>query len=138
MSALSRFWFPLLVLSAGDALLSGGWLLLRPEDLFAWLQVPTSMDVILWRLLGLLNLGHGACLILAAYWPEIWAGLTLAPLVGRLLQIGVWLWVLHSEQAAASGIALGWLIAHDALWLPLWLGFLIAFTHQRAPLARRG
>jgi len=138
MLAHSRSWCVLLWFSAGDALVAGAWLLVRPVDLFIFLGVATPTDAILWRLLGLLNLGHGVCLILAVYRPGAFGGLVLAPLVGRLLEIGVWLWVLHSEPLAASPTALGWLIAHDAFLLPMWLGFLIGGAPQHAPQAHRG
>jgi hypothetical protein len=99
--------------------------LISPSLLFHFLQIPTNNDgLLLCRLLGVLFLAHGPFLFLAARQPRVYGGLTLAPLFGRILSCGVWLWLLGSTRTTADHAALFALLIHDAVWLPLFAGFL--------------
>ena len=131
--APSRLWQVLLLLAALDAAVSGAWAALRPGDLFALLRLPPTGDgLLLCRLLGLLYLTHAVFLPLAAFVPGC-GGLALAPLLGRLLACGAWLWLLGSagRVPASAGALLG-LLAHDAVWPPLLAAFL--WTLRPKPL----
>ena len=57
----------LLLVAALDSLMVGTWAVLRPDGLFAWLQVPPTPDgQVLCRALGVLTMAHAPCLVLAA------------------------------------------------------------------------
>jgi hypothetical protein len=112
-----------LLLAALDSVSLGAWAVLRPDGLFALLDLPRPRDLVVWRGLGLLILTHGPFLVLAALWPVRCRGLILVPLIGRALLAGVWGWALASGRFPAHGQALVWLLVHDLVWLP---GFLAA------------
>jgi hypothetical protein len=119
----------LLLLAAADSLAAGAWAALRPLDLFALLETspPSGGDaVFLWRILGLLLVGQGLCPIAAAWRPADCGGLVLVPLSGRLLLCGVWLWLLGTSRVHLPPTSLRGLLLHDAIWLPVFLGFLCA------------
>src|SRR5438874_1395589 len=91
-------WRGLLLLAALDAAAAGAWGVSRPGDLFAMLQqAPSDDGLLLCRLLGLLYLMQAVFLFLAAFRPGF-VGLTLAPLLGRMLLCGLWLWLLGSGR----------------------------------------
>jgi hypothetical protein len=116
----------LLILAALDSLGAGAWAVLRPADLFAWLQLPPTRDgLLLTRALGALTLAHVPCLTLAALRPRNWAGLVAVPLLGRALLCGVWLWLLNADRVHPSAAALHGLLIHDAAWLPVLVAFLV-------------
>jgi hypothetical protein len=127
-----RLWKGLLTLAAVDAAVAGAWAVCRPTDLFALLQqAPSDDGLLLCRLLGLLYLTQAAFLLLAAFLPGR-AGLAWAPLLGRLLSCGLWLWLLGS---ARFGTTVGVLLAHDAVWPPLLTAFLWT-RRTRRPIPR--
>jgi len=131
MQALSK---ALLLLAALDSAATGALALIYPSILFRFLQIPPSADgLLLCRLLGLLFLAHAPFLLLAAHRPHIYGGLTLAPLFGRMLSCGVWLWLLGSGRTPADHAALLVLLVHDAVWLPVFAGFLLASSKSLAP-----
>jgi hypothetical protein len=122
MQSLSKI---LLLLAALDSAAMGALALIYPFVLFHFLQIaPNSDGLLLGRLLGILFLAHGPFLFLAARQPRVYGGLTLAPLFGRILSCGVWLWLLGSTRTTADHAALFALLVHDAIWLPLFAGFL--------------
>ncbi len=122
MQALSKI---LLLFAALDSAAMGALALIYPSILFHFLQIAGNADaLLLCRLLGVLFLAHAAILILAVRQPRVYGGLTLAPLLGRMLSCGVWLWLLGSTRATADHGALLILLAHDAVWLPIFAGFL--------------
>jgi hypothetical protein len=146
---------PLLLLAALDSLLFGLWAVLRPADLFRLLGVRLPDDAyslwqvhlgvlsreamssprvrdafLLWQLLGLLLLVHFVFLLLAALRPASRGGLALAPLLGRALQAGLWLWLLGTDRVSLPARPLAVLLAHDGLVTAALAGFLF--------LARRG
>jgi hypothetical protein len=115
----------LLLVAAADSFAAGAWAVLRPEALFALLGTPASADALsLWRLLGVLLVGQGLCLIPAAWRPADCGGLVLVPLSGRLLLCGAWLWLLGTPRVSLPPAPLRLLLLHDAAWLPVFLGFL--------------
>jgi hypothetical protein len=139
-SAVPRLARPLLLATALDSLLFGLWAALRPADLFRLLGVPlpegsfylwqvhvgilsreamSSPRVhdafLLWQLVGLLLLAHFVFLLLAALRPMGRSGLALAPLLGRALLAGLWLWLLETDRVSLPGAPLRALMAHDAL-----------------------
>jgi hypothetical protein len=122
MQAISK---GLLLLAALDSAVMGALALIVPSVLFHFLQVSTDDDgLLLCRLLGFLFLAHVPFLLLAACQPRVYGGLTLAPLFGRMLSCGVWLWLLGSTRTNADHAALLVLLVHDAVWLPMFIGFL--------------
>ena len=126
-----RLWRGLILLAALDSAVVGGWALARPADLFTLFQQPPNGDgLLLCRLLGVLYLFHALFLVLAARRPATLGGLVLVPLLGRLGLCGVWLWLLASGRMPAASNALLVLAAHDAVWLPVFAGFL--WSHRRA------
>ena len=122
MQALSKI---LLLAAALDSAVMGALALIYPSILFHFLLIPANNDgLLLCRLLGVLFLAHGPFLFLAARQPRVYGGLTLAPLFGRMLSCGVWLWLLGSGRTPADHAALLVLLAHDAVWLPIFVDFL--------------
>ena len=114
------------LLAALDSLATGIGAVLFADKLFAWLQLPPTRDgVLLCLTLGALTLTHAPCLILAALRPRTWGGLVVVPLVGRALLAAAWLWLLNAERVRPSPDALRWLLVHDAVWLPLFVVFLL-------------
>ncbi len=123
----------LLLLAAADSFAAGAWAVGWPDALFALLGMSAPVDArSLWRLLGGLLLGQGVCLIPAAWRPADCGGLVLVPLFGRLLLCSVWLWLLGTSRVSLPAGPLRGLLLHDALWLPLFLGFLWACRSQPA------
>jgi hypothetical protein len=121
----------LLLLAAADSLAAGAWAVGRPDALFDLLGTPATADArSLWRLLGVLLLGQGLCLIPAAWRPADCGGLVLVPLSGRLLLCGVWLWLLGTPRVSLPPGPLRGLLLHDAAWVPVFLGFLWARRRQ--------
>jgi hypothetical protein len=131
---------PLLLATALDSLLFGLWAALRPADLFRLLDVPLPADAyylwqvhvgvlsrqamssprvsdafLLWQLLGLLLLAHCAFLLPAVLRPASLGGLALAPLLGRALLVGLWLWLLGTDRVHLPVTPLALLLAHDAV-----------------------
>ena len=151
-------WRLALVAAALDSAAAGAWAALRPGDLLHLLQCPPSADrLLLCRALGLLFLAHAPLLLLAAFRAG-GAGLALAPLLGRLLTAGLWLWLLAAggmaaptepdlhggadqlwpwltEPGGAAGLrtVLIVLLIHEAVWPPLLAAFLA--TRRKAPPA---
>jgi hypothetical protein len=125
----------LLTLAALDSFAWGGWAVLRPADLFAWLHTTPPADVVLWQLLGLLTIMQSCCLLAVVARPEGLGTLVLVPLVGRLLAAGTWLWLLGADRVHLPATALHALALHDGLWVPLFAGFFLAwlvFTSRRS------
>ena len=139
-SAVPRLSRPLLLVAALDSLLFGLWAVLRPADLFRLLGVPLPDDAyyfwqvhvgvlsreamrsprvsdafLLWQLLGLLLLVHFVFLLSAALRPGSRGGLALAPLLGRALQAGLWLWLLGTDRVSLPRAPLAALLAHDGI-----------------------
>jgi hypothetical protein len=131
MPSLSKI---LLLLAALDSAAMGAVALISPSLLFHFLHIPSNNDgLLLCRLLGVLFLAHGPFLFLAARQPRLYGGLTLAPLFGRILCCGVWLWLLGSTRTTADHAAIFALLIHDAVWLPLFACFLLV-----SPTRKRG
>jgi hypothetical protein len=158
-SAVLRLSRPLLLAAALDSLLFGLWAVLRPADLFRLLGVPLPDDAyhlwqahvgvlsreamrsprvsdafLLWQLLGLLVLVHFIFLLLAALHPGLRGGLALAPLLGRALQAGLWLWLLGTDRVSLPVTPLAALLAHDGIVTAALAGFLfLAQRGNRSP-----
>jgi hypothetical protein len=95
-------------------------------------RIPAPRDAGLWHLLAFCSLAHAVALVLAAWRPASFGGLVVLPLVGRAITAGLWLWALgtiatfpenrvpfpHREPLVALAV-------HEAIWLPLFLGFLV-------------
>lgn len=109
-------WRALLALAALDRLLTCGWMLLLPAGVFALLHLEPAPDaLLLWRGLGVLTLGQGMCLVVAAVWPRSCGALAWVPLLGQLLEAGLWLWLLGSTRIQPAPAALALLLGHDVL-----------------------
>jgi hypothetical protein len=125
----------LLLLGALDGLVAAAWSLARPDDLFTLLRLPPPADAFLWQVLAALALGPALCLVLAAARPAAYGGLVLVPLLSRVLQAGLWLWLLGADRVAVPARPLLLLLAHEVVWLPLFVVFLYARqrTEGQAP-----
>ncbi len=120
-----RLWRGLILLAALDSAVVGVWAVARPADLFTLFQQPPNDDcLLLGHLLGVLYVCHALFLVLAAWRPAAFGSLVLVPLLGRLGLFGVWLWLLASGRMPTASNALLALLAHDAVWLPVFAGFL--------------
>jgi hypothetical protein len=153
--AAPRLCRPLLWAAALDSFLFGLWAVLRPADLFRLLDVrlpddpfylwqvhvgvlsrktmssPRVSDAfLLWQLLGVLLLAHLVFLLLAALRPAARGGLALAPLLGRALLAGLWLWLLGTDRVSLPRAPLAGLLAHDVLVLAA-LGVSLALPARR-------
>jgi hypothetical protein len=117
-----------LALAALDSAASGGWALLRPAQVYELLNLKPPGDAFLLSALGALLVLHALCLLAATARPAEWGGLVWVPLLGRLLNMGVWLWLLGSERVAVAVQPALLLLAHEALWLP---GFVVVLVIQR-------
>jgi hypothetical protein len=107
-----------LALAALDALASGLWLALRPGDLLHLLQATDSPDArLLARGLGVVTLSYLAFLLPVVVQPGADRGLLAAPLLGRAVQAGLWLWLLATPRLTLPAGPLALLFAHDAVWL---------------------
>jgi hypothetical protein len=129
----------LLVAVAVDTLVYGGWAVAAPDDLLARLDVAgptvkwkflgkereTSDPRLLWRAMGVLFLAQAAILAIAAWRPGALGALVFAPLLGRLLPLGVWLWLLGQQRVQLSTTTLWLLIIHDGLCVLLLTAFLL-------------
>lgn len=120
----------MLSLAALDSVAIGLWAFLRPGDVFSWLRLP----VVSWerpqdRLqlgagLGLLGLAYALYLVILIWRPDRHGPLAIVPFFGRLIGVGMWLFVLASDRVEiASGPAL-LLAAHDGFWALVLAGFL--------------
>jgi hypothetical protein len=158
-AAAPRLARPLLLAAALDSLLFGLWAVLRPADLFRLLDVRLPDDAfylwqvhvgvlsrkamgaprvsdafLLWQLLGLLLLVHFVFLLLAALRPASRGGLALAPLLGRALQAGLWLWLLGTDRISLPVTPLAALLAHDALVAAALAGALFLIKRHADPI----
>jgi hypothetical protein len=128
----------LFLLAALDQLGVGLWALLRPDGVLALLRLPPLPvelppdRLLLMRLLGALALAHVAFLGILLWRPERWGPFALVPLLGRALGTGLWLWVYGSDRLQLPASPPLLLAAHDALWLPVFAWFLIAWYRRAA------
>jgi hypothetical protein len=117
-----------LALAALDSAASGAGVLFWRDQVFALLNLKPPGDAFLLSALGALLVLHALCLVAAAVRPAEWGGLVWVPLFGRLLNMGVWLWLLGSDRVAIAVQPALLLLAHEALWLP---GFVVVLVMQR-------
>lgn len=98
--------------------------------------IPAPRDAGLWHLLAFFWLAHAAFLALAAWRPRSLGGLVAVPLIGHALGAALWLWALAAVStfppervpfADAARRPLLALAAHDAVWLPSLLIFLLVW-----------
>jgi hypothetical protein len=141
-----RLFRVLLALAAVDGLAYGLWALYWPEDLFDRLELPerapiawkllgfgfeTADHILLWRVLGALFLAQALILALVAWRPNAWAGLVVTVLIGRLLPLGMWLWLLGTERLELRAAPLQGLAVHDGVWVVVFTAFLILWGLRR-------
>jgi hypothetical protein len=115
----------MLGLAALDSVAAGGWAILWPDKVFAALEIEKPQDAILLSVLGGLLVAQGLCLIAALLRPREWGGFVWAPLIGRVLLGGVWLWLLGAGRLPDQRAYL--LLAHEVLWIP---GFAVFLAMQ--------
>jgi hypothetical protein len=133
-----RWVYRLLLLLAGlDRLGWGLWALLRTRAPFDVLHVPLPEgpphdQLLLWRLLGVLALAHAAFLVILVWQPEACGPAALVPLLGFALGAGLWLWVAGTDRLQLPSRLPPLLLAgHEAVWLLVCAGFLIAWQRWR-------
>ncbi len=141
-----RLFSVLLALAALDSFAGGVWALARPGDLFEFLQVPAPADDarLLWSVLGAVGLVYGLFLVILITRPGRLGMLALAPLLGRLIGVGLWLFVLGSgrgpvpvEGTAVSAYLL--LAARDGAVAIILAAFLVLWWRaMRQALDRQG
>jgi hypothetical protein len=138
-----------LVVGALDCVAYGLYAWFRPEWLFEFLQFATHPpidweilrvslespdEVLLWRLLGAFFWAHSVILVVAAWRPRRLGSIAWAPLIGRGLMLGLWLWLLGSERVHMARNALWVLVGHDGAVLLL-LGMVLTWVWVvRAPV----
>jgi hypothetical protein len=127
---LSRVLFGLLT---ADALAQAGVACFGAGQLLEWLQVPelpagTPPDrLLLVRLLGALALVHGGVSVILLVAPQRAGSVAVVPLLGRLLGVGTWLFLLGTDRLVLPRAGLWILLARDAVWVPPLAWFLIAW-----------
>lgn len=121
----------LLLLTALDSAALGLWAVVRPDDLFAWLELTPPRDVVLWRALGTLAVAHALILCMLVVWPEGFGPLVLVPLIGRALSLGGWLFLLGTDRVRPATTPLGVLAVNDAVALAVLVAFLVAWYRAR-------
>jgi hypothetical protein len=120
-------------LAAVDSAVVGLWALLRPEDVFRWVQLPEVSGGVpgdrlsLWSLLGVIALVYSLFLGILIWQPARTGPLALAPLLGRLIGCGFWLFVLGSDRVELADGPCLLLAAHDAFWALMMAGFLMVW-----------
>jgi hypothetical protein len=114
------------------------WQLLNPRDAGEVKEgetppplIPAPRDAGLWHLLAFCSLANAIALGLAAWRPASFGGLVVLPLVGRAITAGLWLWALGTIDSFPENRVpfqhrepLLVLALHEAVWLPIFLGFL--------------
>src|SRR5712692_3010478 len=130
----------LLVLAWVDSLAYGIWAVCWPDDLFRRLDSPvrdpiawkllgigleTADHILLWRVFGTLIVAQALILALVALRPNAWGGLVATVLIGRLLPLGMWLWLLGTERVDLRAAPLQCLAVHDGVWVLVFTVFLI-------------
>jgi hypothetical protein len=135
-----RLFRVLLVLACVDSLAYGIWAVFWPDDLFRRLELPargpitwkllgigleTADHILLWRVLGALILAQALILALVAWRPSAWGGLVMMALIGRLLPLGMWLWLLGTERVELRAAPLRCLAVHDGVWVLVFTAYLI-------------
>ena len=60
-----------------------------------------------------------------------WGSLVVTPLIGRMLPLGMWLWLLGTGAVALQPKPLRVLAAHDGLFILLYLVFLGVWSYGR-------
>ena len=134
----------LLAAVAVDTLVYGGWAVAAPDDLLARLEVAgptvkwkflgkereTSDPRMLWRTMGILLLAQAAILAFAVWRPGALRSLVFAPLLGHLLPLGVWLWLLGQEHVQLSMTPLWLLTIQDGVCVVLLTAFLLVSSRS--------
>jgi hypothetical protein len=106
-------------LAATDLLVCGLWLALRPGDLFGLLGMsPIPDGVFLARLFGGVLAGEGLCLVLAMSRPG-WRSLAWPALWGRVLEVGMGLFLLGTDRVALPRSVLAGFVGDAAVGLAL-------------------
>jgi hypothetical protein len=132
VSAFIRLGRVILGLAGLDALATGLWLAARPAGLLHFLDSPASPDaLLLLHGLGAIHLGYAGCLLLSAARHGAYRGLAVAPLLGLLIQAGLWLWLLGTRRVSLPAGPLGVLLGHDGFWA-LALALALAAEGRRA------
>lgn len=121
----------LLLFAALDAFVGGAWAVLQPNDLFAMLETTPPRDAVLWRGLGALGVAQAVFLGMLALWPEACGSLVLAPLIGRCLSLGGWLFLLGTDRVRLAATPLVLLAVHEAVWLMVFVAFLVVWYRTR-------
>jgi hypothetical protein len=104
------------------------WILWRPDRIFTLLGLEQApKDAVVWQGLGVLALVNALLLAAAFCRPRAWGLAVLVPLAGRLQAIGTWLWLMQADVPQRASQTLWLLLAHEALWLPAFAWFLIAW-----------
>jgi hypothetical protein len=114
----------------------GLWALLWPDQVFGVLGLPDTPQpdqLFLWKVLGGLALVYALVFAILVMRPEACGPVVLVPLLGLLLGTGVWLWAYGTERLLLpSRVPPLLLAAHDAVWLPPLLWFLVAWRRWRS------
>jgi hypothetical protein len=143
---LERLFRILLALAAVDSLAYALWAMVWPDGLFQHLDVPphepiewkligvgleTADHILLWRVMGALFLAQ-ACILAVVVWkPNVYGSMIVAALIGRLLPLGLWLWLLGTERVQLRAAPLEALAIHDGVWVLVFTVFLVLWLFRK-------
>ena len=143
---LERLFRILLALAAVDSLAYALWAMVWPDELFQRLDLPphepiewnligvgleTADHILLWRALGALFLAQACILAVVAWKPNVYGGMIVAALIGRLLPLGLWLWLLGTERVQLRAAPLQGLAIHDGVWVLVFAAFLVLWRFRK-------
>jgi hypothetical protein len=118
---------------AVDTLRGGLWMLFQAEALLSFLQAPAVLEGqphdarLLLHLLGLLAVSQVVFLGMVLWRPETWGSVAVVPLFGRLLGVGLWLWLSASERSTLSQGAMSLFLVPDVIGVAVLAWFLVAW-----------
>jgi hypothetical protein len=136
----------ILAIASLDSFAYGVWAVCWPYDLFNRLELETrdsvkwkvlgvgleTMDhILLWRVMGALFLAQALILAIAAWRPSDYGSLVVSSLIGRLLPLGMWLWLLGTERVQLRAAPLYLLAVHDGVWVLVFSVFLVLWCLRR-------
>ena len=141
-----RLFQVVLAVASMDSVAYGLWAIVWPHDLFNRLDLEardpvnwklfgvgleTADHILLWRALGVLFLSQALILAIAAWRPSAYGALVTSALIGRLLPLGMWFWLIGTERVQLRAAPLYFLAIHDGVWIVVFGVFLAMWTFRK-------